>query len=167
MYCHTVAAIALCALQIPLIFSTASVMIPATIIAAFMFGAFWAPTAPFYSEEFGEKHFGQNWGILMLSPAASGFAFQALSGLVYSAHVVPGSVECYGPECYQLAFVVCAVVLAGAIALSIVLLRRSRIPAWAQQLRHYNDTESMLGGAAERPVEEEEGVSGAVQDADL
>ena len=122
----------LCALlQVALIFAAPYVTIPATILSALMFGVFWAVMAPFISELFGETHFGKNWGMLMLSPAASGVVYQQISGAVYEAHITDGGTRCSGLECYQLAFVVCLLLLVVSLLASILLLRRAPLPAWA------------------------------------
>jgi MFS family permease len=141
---HVIPGVTLLLLQVLLIFFAEHVMILVSIVSAFMFGAFWSITAAFVSEEFGEKWFGSNWGVLMLGPAASGLVFQLVSGFIYDRNVQPGSSTCTGASCYQMSFVFCAGMLVLALPLAVLLLRRSRKPRWAALVAVDGDKDRLM-----------------------
>eukprot|EP00050_Salpingoeca_kvevrii_P009535 m.3472 g.3472 ORF g.3472 m.3472 type:complete len:520 (-) comp2313_c0_seq1:191-1750(-) len=102
-------------------------LFPACVLAGLSYGAFNALVPTLISEIFGLKHFAAVYGTNALCFAIGSYAFATkLAGSVYAHHAPAGSKTCIGTDCYQMSFLITGTLCTLAIALSLLLMRRSR-----------------------------------------
>lgn len=87
-----------------LFISTATQLIPCTVMIAIVYGITFG-IAPATISEFGTKAFARNWGLLLCAPAIGSQLFNVLFGTVYQHHTDQFGL-CFGNECYQLTFII-------------------------------------------------------------
>ncbi|CAH1776865.1 unnamed protein product [Owenia fusiformis] len=73
-------------------------------------------------ELFGDKYFGQNLGITLISQGLGALVFQEIFGLVYDSNTPARSNECYGEMCSRLSFAISAIMALVASCLNILLI---------------------------------------------
>ncbi|XP_076092634.1 uncharacterized protein LOC143064024 [Mytilus galloprovincialis] len=100
------------------------------IIGTFLCGlgisALWTLCPAVMSELFSLENIGRNWGIAILLAAVVGLIIQLIFGTIYDAHVVEGTLDCYGMKCINggigLAFT--AAVLSVSLGVAFIIKNR-------------------------------------------
>uniref|UniRef100_A0A061R4Z2 Mfs general substrate transporter n=1 Tax=Tetraselmis sp. GSL018 TaxID=582737 RepID=A0A061R4Z2_9CHLO len=89
------------------------------------YGILWAIMPTCVSEIFGAESFGQNWGCMLMAPAAGALIFNTLAGAVYDAR---GSGEgvCLGWRCFRPSLAVAMCCCGIAIAVAVAVTPRTR-----------------------------------------
>ncbi|XP_013395670.1 probable transporter mch1 [Lingula anatina] len=91
-------------------------------------GTLYCLTPTILSELFGVKYFGLNWGCILMGNGFGGLGAQYLFGAIYDYYgyrTADGETECYGLHCFQLSFVLVAVLSGCASLFNAALLERS------------------------------------------
>eukprot|EP01137_Pigoraptor_chileana_P016980 Opistho-2@74360 len=108
-----------------------AVLLIGAIAVGASYGTLWCITPTMVAESFGLKHFGQNWGWLMLSSAVGALGYQYMLAAVYDEHKDSGEKDCYGFNCYFVTMIVSAATCALATAMNCLLdyreVRRRRL----------------------------------------
>ena len=73
-----------------------TMLIAGTVVIGFAFGGMFAIAPVITSEQFGNRHFGTNWGCIVFAPAIGSVAFNALFGHHYETEIREGCDDCYG-----------------------------------------------------------------------
>ncbi|KAJ8320811.1 hypothetical protein KUTeg_002398 [Tegillarca granosa] len=73
-------------------------------------GALWCLSPTMISEFYGMKHFGVNWGVILLGNAIGVFAVQQVFGWIYDSSITtPDTTTCIGAHCFTWSFVMATV----------------------------------------------------------
>eukprot|EP00039_Didymoeca_costata_P002473 m.60439 g.60439 ORF g.60439 m.60439 type:complete len:509 (-) comp11321_c0_seq1:53-1579(-) len=81
-----------------------------TILVAVNFGGMFAIAPVITAETFGYKHFGTNWGMVIIAPAIGSLSLGRLYGAIYDSNV-EGSCGCTGAHCFKTTFIVATILL--------------------------------------------------------
>lgn len=94
----------------------------ATIVIGFSFGGMFAIAPVITSEQFGNKHFGTNWGCVVFAPALGSIAYNALYGYLYELSLPIGCSQCFGISCFKRTFIITSASCFVGVILSIILV---------------------------------------------
>ena len=85
------------------------------------YGTVWSILPTCVSEIFGASSFGQNWGCMLMAPAAGALLFNSIAGAVYDSHSGSSGV-CEGFVCYKTSILIAvgSSIAAGIIAIPLV-----------------------------------------------
>lgn len=103
--------------------------------AGIAFGGLFNTIPCLVGELYGLKHYGANWGIMILAPALGAVGYSLLAGRLYDGHASGASKSCVGRGCFALAFFIAGVSAALAALLSLVAARRTAAEL-ASRTRH-------------------------------
>lgn len=102
-------------------------LLPFCVVTGLAYGSFWALLPTLVSELYGLAHFGALYAFQAFAPSVGSVLLSAqLTSRLYERHVLPGSANCYGRQCFRLAFLLLAAGCAAAVALSLLLWARTR-----------------------------------------
>eukprot|EP01084_Bolivina_argentea_P221655 375370_1 len=96
-----------------------------SVLVGSSFGCSWCLCPLIVSEQFGRKHFGLNWGIIIMASAFGGLMYQPLQTKIYNGHI-DGSDDndCYGKDCYQITFMVSSIGMLLSIVINGYLVKK-------------------------------------------
>lgn len=119
-------------------------------------GSVWCLTPTIVSELFGTKHFGWNWGWMMISTAMGTAIYQRIFAAIYQFYIRPGDgLTCYGIKCYRWTMLFTSVTALFSIILSVGLLQRiNRVLKRRKVIRantEYSDQTSSHGDEQTQP----------------
>lgn len=112
-------------------------LLPFCVVTGLAYGSFWALLPTLVSELYGLTHFGALYSFQAFAPSlGSVLLSEQLTSRLYERHVLAGSSNCYGRQCFHLAFLLLAAGCALAVALSLLL--------WARTRRRFSDTTALV-----------------------
>jgi len=113
--------------HLQLAFAGADTMMVGMMVVVLGFGGSWALVPTLVSEIFGFTHFGANYQMVALGPAAGGFAMSVgLASYIYDEYADPVTLECLGGECFHNTLLVASGVAAAGCLASVLLWVRTR-----------------------------------------
>jgi len=91
------------------------------------YGGFFGTVPTLMSLFFGTKHFGANYGFVLIAPALGTAGFGFMAGQLYQLQIEDeDSVQCYGESCYKTTFLITAIATALSAVLSVLLTMHRR-----------------------------------------
>eukprot|EP00743_Colponemidia_sp_Colp-15_P005125 GILK01005515.1.p1 GENE.GILK01005515.1~~GILK01005515.1.p1 ORF type:complete len:475 (+),score=76.38 GILK01005515.1:83-1507(+) len=114
--------------QLLLIFFMETSLMVVSVFVGIAFGSMWCLTPLMVSDQYGVKHFGSNWGTIIIASAVSPYVFNFFQAWVYTSHstVVDGKEVCLGVECYRNTFIYSAAINCLTVAIVIWIALRFR-----------------------------------------
>jgi len=107
--------------------SDLNMMYFATIWSGISYGGYWAIVPGILADLFGTKWFAATYSLVSLFPALGSYLLSAqLSSQLYEDKVLPMENECYGKQCFLLAYEIIGVLCAVSIIPGLVLTYKTR-----------------------------------------
>eukprot|EP00884_Botryococcus_braunii_P017133 jgi/Botrbrau1/4102/Bobra.152_3s0050.1 len=125
-------------------FAPLHLLFVSALLAGFAFGGIWSLMSAITSDIFGLRYFASNYSLIQLAPAAGGFLIGSkLVGILYDweARKQGQGHVCLGPQCFRLAFLICAglSLLATGAAAALLLVTRQTYKEEGEAAALYND----------------------------
>eukprot|EP00040_Diaphanoeca_grandis_P020965 m.111538 g.111538 ORF g.111538 m.111538 type:complete len:537 (-) comp28128_c0_seq1:85-1695(-) len=129
-------------------------LLVATIGVGFSFGGMFAIAPVIAAEQFGNAHFGTNWGCVVFAAAAGSTTFNMIFGINYDHNTPEGCVECFGADCFKHTFIITSSCLAAGAVFNILLDSAMTVKKSKKQCapNHHNTPKSTYNAVERMPT---------------